>query len=360
MTTLSADQCCVTHTFHNTSPPSFNVSTTGSDASNMAASVLISDELWSKLDIFLNCFLVHVLSALGIVGNVMNILVLTRYGQKQTTNLILTSLSVTDLVCSVLQPFRRLQCLVAQFDLGLSVTYRTFSTIYLYTFVDICVALSICHVAAIAIERFTAVFFPLHVNRIFTIPRVRWVIVFIYLYTIALLAPMFSRLSYQWFFDEKFNVWVSRLTLSKFYSQNYDTINFYSNFIVNNLFSSVSLFMILICSLAITVKLTTGESKRLTKSSTTASKKIKEAKVAKMLLTVCLTTVVTYLPSAVIYMCLLYANITILSSGNLYSLLQSVICVLFQFNAAVNFLIYVTMSSKFAAGYRRLISRKKL
>ncbi|XP_059156189.1 probable G-protein coupled receptor B0563.6 [Physella acuta] len=320
------------------------------------SSDVIGNDVYTALDIFLNCFAINFLSLIGLVGNLINILVLSRHDQSQTTTILLTSLSVIDLLCSFFQPFRRLQCLVAQFDPPLAASYRTFVTAYVYNLVDILMAMGICHVTAIAVERFTAVLFPLHVSRVFTPWRVKTLILGIYITTLGLLAPMFFRLTHDWGYDPKLNTTVAKVVFSKFYVENFDSFNFYTRTFINNLFSTIPLLIIFICSSAITIKLSTGDSKKIIKNSNVdkSSKKIKEAKVAKMLLAVCLVTFVAYLPSAVIYTFMQYANIPVLLSGNVFYILQSAICVLYQLNASSNFFIYVTMSSKFASTYRSL------
>ncbi|XP_059164088.1 FMRFamide receptor-like [Physella acuta] len=314
--------------------------------------------VFNVLDIFFNCFLIHVLSLLGVVANVLNIVVLSRHGMQESTNILLMSLSVSDLCSSFVQPFRRLKCLVSQFDVPSSITIRAFTFVYIYPITDFFEAISICHVTAISIERFVAVCFPLRVSRVFTPSRVCWLVVCLYGYTLGMYLPIVFRLTYAETYDVTFNVTVGLVAISQFYQENYGPLNIYSNFYLNNAFTTLTLLIILFCSVVITVQLTSRRTKLLKVNSeqTSSNKRAQERKVAKMLLTVCLVTLSAYLPTAVIYMCLLYANITVLSSDNLYFLLETIIGNLYQFVASVNFLIYVTMSSKFARTYTQLFS----
>ncbi|XP_059169348.1 FMRFamide receptor-like [Physella acuta] len=298
-------------------------------------------------DVFFNCFLIHFLSLLGIVGNLLNIVVLSRHNQKETTTIILISLSISDLCSSLFQPFRRLKCLVSHFDVPGSVTIGSFTFIFIYPITDYFETVSICHVTAIAIERFIAVCFPLHVSQIFTPHRVKLMILILYAYTFAMLFPLLLRLSYVEIFNETYNCTIGIVVESKLYVDNYDSFSFFFDVCVNNAFTTIPIVTIVICSCIISFKL----SKRSSRFLKEKSKRLKERKVAKMLLTVCIVTVSANLPTAGMY---LYSYVYVLRLDSIYIIWEAVIGNLYQFNASVNFLIYVTMSSKFAKTYKRL------
>ncbi|XP_059145274.1 growth hormone secretagogue receptor type 1-like [Physella acuta] len=322
--------------------------------------LIISDQLMQQLDVFLNCFLIHLLSFLGIVGNALNILVLSSRGFKETSDIFLVSLSVSDLMFSVIQPIHGLRCIVSKFDVSLSKTVDTFVTVYV-PITDIWVGLSIGTITAIAVERFFAVLFPFHVSRIFTPFRVKCVVVFLYVYTLGMTSPLSFRFDYEWVFDPLENRTTVRYINSNFYNDNYNAVNIYGGFFLNNSFTTATLLTILICSVVITIKLTVGHSKQLAMSSSgQGRKKVKDRRAGKMLLTVCLVALIVFLPTAIVDMYKAYAEINLFSQDNLKlnDLLQSINYVLYQFNASINIVIYVTMSRKFAAAYRNFCCPK--
>ncbi|XP_059145275.1 growth hormone secretagogue receptor type 1-like [Physella acuta] len=313
--------------------------------------LIISDQLMQQLDVFLNCFLIHLLSFLGIVGNALNILVLSSRGFKETSDIFLVSLSVSDLMFSIIQPMYGLKCIVSKFDVSLSNTVEAFVTVYVPS-TEIWLGISISIITAIAVERFFAVLFPFHVSRIFTPFRVKCVVVFLYVYTLVISSPMSFLFDYEWVFDPLENRTTAALIYSNFYSDNFNALNIYAGFFLNASFTTATLLTILICSIVISIKLTVGHSKQLVMSSSgQGRKKVKDRRAGKMLLTVCLVALIVFLPTDIADMYKAYAYNNNSSQVNLISLLQSINYVLYQFNASINIVIYVTMSRKFAAAY---------
>ncbi|CAL1536279.1 unnamed protein product, partial [Lymnaea stagnalis] len=291
-----------------------------------------------------------ILSVLGIVGNTVNMIVLCRHGFKETTNIILVSLALNDFCYSVLNPICRLKRVIVYLDLPLSVTFTTFINIYVYPVVDVFVGLSFLHVTAIAVERFVAVFFPFYVSRVFTPYRVKVMLTFLYVYTAGFIAPLFFNSTYEWFYDTGYNVTVARLINTRFYLDNYGTFNLYLGVLLNNLFSTFTLAIIIVCSVAIIVKLKimSFSDKQKNPETSTKTKSPKNVKVVKMLLAVCLVNLVAFLPSAILDVYRRYVMIDYFS-GEINAVIGNVNETLYQFNVSVNFIIYVTMSSKFAS-----------
>ncbi|KAH9495075.1 hypothetical protein Btru_018765 [Bulinus truncatus] len=311
----------------------------------------LQDSVITALDMVINCGLLHFLSLVGILTNAVNVLVLYKYDLRKTTSILLFSLSVSDLLCSVLQPIRRLHCLVEKFDTFLASNIRSFTVVYFFPLPDFFVSISILHTSVIAAERLTAVCLPLKVSRMFTPYRVKWLLLFIYAYVSVLMSPTLLLFDFSWTQFPGTNISRGVFTLSQFYRSNYDGLNQYTNAVLTNLLITSTLGATLVSSLIIGVKLTVGRNALLAQlaSTTAASKQIKDLKVIKMLLTVCAVNAGVSLPTVVINMFLLYSNTMIQSGSKLYYLLRSVVCVLYQLNACINFVIYISMSSKFAS-----------
>ncbi|KAH9490771.1 hypothetical protein Btru_046961 [Bulinus truncatus] len=309
-----------------------------------------NEALINKFDIFFNCFCLHILSLLGVASNVLNIIVLRNHGGKETTTIWLMSMSLNDLISSVLHPLRRLNCIIDQFDPVNALTFRAISIVYLFGIPDIFISVSVFHTVAIAVERLVAVWFPLRVSRIFTVSRVKWTIGLMYAYTLILLSPTWFYLDFTYVFDKEYNATRGAYALSPFYASNYQSLNNYANGCMTYLFSTTTFLAITICSIVVAMKLTIGRRKALSKLSSVnvTSKQTKDLKVFKMLLTVCLVNSAISLPTIVMNQFLLYCSLTIVTAERVHYLLRSASLVLYQMNAAVNFIIYVTMSSKFA------------
>ncbi|KAH9490768.1 hypothetical protein Btru_046949 [Bulinus truncatus] len=314
----------------------------------------ISDQLLYQLDILLNCFLIQVLCVFGIVGNVINVIVLSRQGLKDS-NVVLFSLSVIDLLGSVFRQGRRLKCIVATLDTPASVTVDTIGSVFFILPDNWCLASSIFHITAIAVERCLAVCAPFSVAAVFTPRRVKIMLVSLYAYTVVILSPLFYRLTYAWETDPLTNATVARVVYTRFYSDHVEVVNLFSTIFYNNICTTAPLLTILICSAIIVVKLLQARPQRLSKLSSQRSDslRLKDRKVAKMLLTVCVATVISCLPTSLLAMYLVYSQAT-LFTGNLFYVIRSLQDVLYQVTASVNFIIYVSLSSKFNRIYKTM------
>ncbi|KAI8788014.1 neuropeptide FF receptor 2 [Biomphalaria glabrata] len=320
---------------------------------------LVNTATLLQVDIAINCFFLPLVSLLGVINNSLNIIVLSKHSFQETTNIQLLSLSVCDLLCSVLQPLRRVHCLVERFDPVVGLTLKSFSMAYLFVLPDLFVSASILHTTLIAIERLVAVCFPLLVSRIFTPCRVKWTVLFLYIYAIGMLSPTLFLADFTWAYDSRYNTTRGAVVVSRFYTENYRIINEYANGTTPYLFITGPVVVILSCSAVTGFKVTIGRRATLAAMTSSAStKQVKELKVVRMLLTVCAINAAVAIPTVAINMFLMYSNSLILALGTFNYVLRSVIGLIYQFIASINFFIYVTMSSKFSKTLNNLLCHK--
>ncbi|KAI8788157.1 neuropeptide FF receptor 2 [Biomphalaria glabrata] len=318
---------------------------------------IFDEKLIAQFDFFFNCFFLHFLSLIGVVTNILNIFVLWRHSFSETTTIWLLSMSVTDLITSVVHPLRRINCIVDQFDPVAGLTSRAVSVVYLVNIPDIFISASMFITTAIAVERLVAVLLPLKVSQIFTPSRVIWTIALLYAYTVIMLGPTWFFLSYIIIFDPIYNVTRGGYMLSQFYASDYENLTKYATGSLTQLFTSVTFITIVTCSVILSIKLTISRSKTLAKMTSwkSGSRQVRDMKVVKMLLTVCLVNAGISIPTVTIQFFLLYSNLSILSAGKFHYLLRSIVSILYQVNADVNFFIYVTVSTKFAKTLRTML-----
>ncbi|KAK0047202.1 thyrotropin-releasing hormone receptor [Biomphalaria pfeifferi] len=122
------------------------------------------DVVINIIDLVILCGLPPLLSVCGLLTNILNILVLSKYGLHETTSFLLFPLSVSYLFFSILQLIQRLQSIVAQFDPLLAMSVESFFRVYIDTFPSYFVAISNLHTTIIAVERLVAVCFPLKMS----------------------------------------------------------------------------------------------------------------------------------------------------------------------------------------------------
>nr|KAI8741363.1 thyrotropin-releasing hormone receptor-like [Biomphalaria glabrata] len=300
------------------------------------------------MDMVIFCCLLPLLSVCGLLTNILNVLVLSKYGLHETTSLLLFSLSVSNLFSSLAQLFRRLHSFVALIDPLLAISVETISVIYIGSIAGYFAPISNLHTTIIAVERLVSVCFPLKMSWIFTPNRVKLLLVFVYFYVAVLLMPSWFLYEPSWIFDPSTNKTIVAMKTTTFFKKNFDSITQYLYLGLLNLLSTLPFVNTVVCSIVIGYKMTVRRKTSLMKMSS-LSKDVKEKKVIKMMLTVCVVNSCVYLPVMAINIILVYNNTLIQSLSKMFYLLRTFNIVFSQVNATINFIIYISLSSKFAS-----------
>lgn len=301
------------------------------------------------LDIFIKCVLINGVSMFGIVGNSINIMVLNKHGFREPTNIILVSLSISDLIFCILLPITRLKCIIRHFDVSMAISMHTFVTVFFFMPKFVFLGTSFWLVALIAVERFTAVFFPFHVSRIFRKTVVKFIVTTLVLASVVSISPSFFALNYQLAYNEQFNQTIAMVTYTNFYQRSQSILDFYVWVGLTNIFCSISMTTVLVCCLAIGFKLLRGAVKREQMTSKSTGY---DVKVVKMLLTICVIYLCVQVPTIVMYS---YFRPNFKFNSPVHQLFNDVCDVLCAINASANFVVYVTMSRKFANTYKMFV-----
>ncbi|KAI8787992.1 thyrotropin-releasing hormone receptor [Biomphalaria glabrata] len=316
----------------------------------LSTSVLqeLQDVVVNIMDMVVLCGFLPVLIFSGLLTNILNILVLSKYGLHDTTSLLLFSLSVSYLFYSLAQLFQRLHSFVALIDPLLAMSLETISVIYLGSIVGYFVSISNLHTTIIAVERFVAVCFPLKMSWVFTPYRVKLLLVIVYFYVAVLLMPSWFLYEPSWTFDPNTNKTIVAMKPTMFFKRDFESITQYLYLGLPILLSTLPFLNTVVCSIVIGYKMTVRRKTSLTKMSS-LSKDVKEKKVIKMMLTVCVVNSCVSFPILAIDLFLVYNNTLIQSLSKMYFLLHTIDTVFSQVNATINFIIYISMSSKFAS-----------
>ncbi|XP_059176555.1 FMRFamide receptor-like [Physella acuta] len=316
----------------------------------------VQTSIWSSISawdiwlykIIVQCAVVLLLGVFGIFGNIITIIILSKHGLNKTTNIFLLSLSFCDCLNSTLSFIKSMKYIISLVG-PLVEYYYTIVEALAFQASDISTMLSILHVTAISIERMVAVSFPFQVSKIFTAFRVRWVLVFLYVYTFASYIPAFCFQSLSYKFSAKFNSTVLKWTYSDVMLSHGQDFRIYLAIYLVTALIVFPLTVTIISTFIIILHVQFLKSKTLSKK---ASTKIKDRKIVRMLLVHCFLAMLVFIPSSIIDMCGLYFDLT--NTLYLYQLLTYITPALYQLNASINFVIYITMSSKFANTYRSL------
>ncbi|KAI8788000.1 thyrotropin-releasing hormone receptor [Biomphalaria glabrata] len=316
----------------------------------LSTSVLqeLQDVVINIMDMVIFCGLLPFLSVCGSLTNILNIMVLSKYGLHETTSLLLFSLSVSDLFYSLVQLFQRLHSFVALIDPVFAMSVETISAAYIAFIPGYFASISNLHTTIIAVERLVAVCFPLKISSAFTPYRVKLLLVFIYFYIVVLLMPSWFLYESSWILDASTNKTIVAMKPTTFFKRNFESITQYLYLVLLNLLSTLPFVTTLVCSIVIGYKMTVRRKTSLIKMSS-MSKDVKEKKVIKMLLTVCVVNSCVSLPILAINLFLAYNSTLIQSLSKMYYLLHTFDTVFSQVNATINFIIYISLSSKFAS-----------
>ncbi|XP_059171884.1 uncharacterized protein LOC131952956 [Physella acuta] len=217
------------------------------------------------LDFFINVIFIQIICVLGVTGNIFNIIVLTKHGFHDTTNIILTSLSFSDLLFSITTSMSCVHNAIKIYDPYLAMKVYVFYAKHLAFANTISNVSGLVHVAVIAVER---------------------------VFAVCLLIVL--------------KLWITSKTMHQ-------------------------------------------------NTSRLVSRQVRDLKAVKMLLIVCVTYVTLLGPPMCMDLYMQTAEID-LSTETAMLIVERF---LYQINASINFIIYVTASSKFAKTYKGIFSCKR-
>ncbi|KAI8775490.1 FMRFamide receptor [Biomphalaria glabrata] len=293
----------------------------------------------------------------GIVGNILNVIILRKQGLRDSTNLTLMSLSVVDLAYGVVMPVRRAQCVVSKFDVILAQNFDVFINAYLSVPARLLSFISSGHIVLISLERTVAVYFPIKAASLLTVPRTVLCLACIYLFWLFLMSLFFRMFTVDTFLNLESNRTLYMTKFSNYVLENLEAINIVNIFVIANVRGPISLAIIASASVAIGYKLHEARMKRL-KMTSRKPKASFDTKVARMLLVVCLVYLILAFPTMIPTLMYFIDDTFIMYQGRtttIYTVSEYLVDLLYVMNSAVNFIIYVTMSNKFYKTYTILV-----
>lgn len=315
-----------------------------------------TQEILAVLDLVLQYFVCSVLGLCGVVGNVLSIVVLLQLGLAQSTNLLLLSLTFCDLVYCGFEALKAVRFLVDSVD---RIVGMTLDTMWLAYIINIQICASYCsntHVLIIAVERFTAVFFPFHVSRLFTTKTLKVLIVVCYVYVCLPVSTLaWTMLTHTWVLDPGSNRTYAVLSFSPFYLHHVESLDMFGGLVINNLFLTVSVLVVLVSCVAASLKMLHARKSKLHQTSSKSLHKA-DAKVSKMLLSVCACYALFNIPT-ICFEVFKSCSPLEQKSTTIFIFLQNSSEILYLANSSMNFVLYMTSSTKFSNTYKKLFRR---
>ncbi|CAL1546565.1 unnamed protein product, partial [Lymnaea stagnalis] len=283
----------------------------------------------------------------GLFGNVITVLVLTKQGLRDTLNILLTSIAVFDTVFCFTQLLQEGIFILNNYDTHAGNKYLIAYFQGIVQWNHLALTSSIYSVAIIGVERLIAVCFPFLAARICTPYRTKCLVVltevFIFTFTFPQLF-LFTEYKFQ-------KHLVVRLIRS--WATNSHAM-FYWIYLMPLVQVILPLCVLTICYSVIVVMLRTAFKKKSKMASKiTKSKKLKELKIFRLLFTLMTLALISFLPAVLMSMTLFSTKASgfVLNTDS-FDFIQILVKFFSHLFPSANFIIYVTLSSKFAATYR--------
>lgn len=329
-----------------------NISTTPQEHTSHG---LIPDEIMPYVFTINLSIICSVVSVFGIATNIINIIVFVRQGFKETINISLLGLAISDMgsLVSLLwlgicyNPFFRYSDLPI-----LTVDLQHFTggwTHVIFTRITIFIT------AFITLERCICIVFPLKVKTILTTKRVKIIIIGIYVFLISSMIPMYCIFRFGW----KFVLERNRTMIGIIYFNNQviiQTISFHLQLI----YPALAFTSVVICSAILITKF----NQRLTwrnEATSNASKakgnaEDRDKQVIKMVLSVAIVFIISFTPSLVLFisMVVLPGMNMGQENQNMFIFSYSVSFMSEAINSSVNIILYYKASSKYRKHFHEL------
>ncbi|XP_059145666.1 growth hormone secretagogue receptor type 1-like [Physella acuta] len=301
----------------------------------------------------------EIVGVLGIVGNIINIIVFYKQGLKDSVNISLAALALSDI--GSLMSLQIINVMLNPWFISASQIVRAYDFVIMVAFYPHNYFIRVCGfiTAFVSLERCLCVVAPLKVKRIMT-PRVA-VVVNVLIFTVTLL-DMFP-VYYTAYLDWKFYPGLNRTMVGMVFRQN-PYLVYAASYIITDLFIPYFTFFVIITSTVIIgIRLSNRALWRQSVSKVTKADNVstKEKKVVVMLVTVTLIFIVCLLPqSAFLTATSFVPGLVFFGTNSDLSFLCYCMCYLTEtVSSSVNIVVYYRMSGRYretlvsVPGFRR-------
>ncbi|XP_005108995.1 uncharacterized protein LOC101856054 [Aplysia californica] len=298
-------------------------------------------------------------SLMGIVANVINIVVFAKLGFQDSMNISLTGLAVSDLCSLLLMLWCSLNNNPVIDNFGLPAVPHDFVHLTGGWPHACFVRITGCITAFIAFERCLCIALPLKIKRILTRRRTKITIVSIFILMICVFSPFYYSTRLSWVLDPVRNTSLLSITFAE-EREIVDSIVFMIQGVIINTFTFIT---VICCTIILVIKLNSKTKWR----QATACKGLggkeefgaKEKKVVKSVILISTIFIVCFMPAAVTFLAMFlepefnaggkYENLCIAAASFVFTM-ETV-------NSSVNIFVYLNMSSKYREMFMTIFKR---
>ncbi|BFZ07960.1 hypothetical protein BsWGS_10999 [Bradybaena similaris] len=320
---------------------------------------LVSNETLLVFQWIAYCVVCQVINMLGVISNIINIACFIKQGFKESVNISLLGLAVSDLGCLLTLMWICI-CYTPAFEAA-DLTFDTTDVTYASTgMVHLTFSRITCWMTAfITLERCLCITTPLKVKLLIT-PRRTSIIVFIIYATLTLSqVPVYSvnRLGQKFFPDR------NKTLLGLVYTPNMEYVEKISSY-VNMFLPFIAFVTIISCTAILIITLYSNNEWRGKSRASAHTDNISQRnqKVAKMVLMISILFIACFVPVSIAFLVMsIEPSISVNGiNRNLLFLLGGVCIILESVNSSANILIYYHVSSKYKEVFLKHICALRL
>ncbi|XP_059149655.1 N-formyl peptide receptor 3-like [Physella acuta] len=320
----------------------------------------VDESVLEVLNLVFDIIVTQTFCVTGIVGNFISIIIFWKLGFKDVTNIILISLSTSDTIFCLFQCYYRLPDIVEMYDRYTGHTMRTFHFVYCSFIHQTAIIISLFLVVLISVERCIAVWLPFRVSQICNRRNIIWAVVFLYVLGIVLTLPALFLYRLKWYVSKPKNITYAALFYTDFFANNFEILLIYFTSGLNSVTAIIPLIVIVVLSYITSAKLIVSQRNRKNLSSAKSTPNSRDVKVFRMFITICVVNVLIFLPTTVLDMYLYSSPDQEFLSENFKTAVISVKNAVYTFGPTANWIVYASLSSKFAESYRNMFCFGKL
>ncbi|BFZ15179.1 hypothetical protein BsWGS_18218 [Bradybaena similaris] len=314
--------------------------------------ILVTEEMLSYFTMINTWGIGQCVTILGLIVNGLNIVVFVKQGVKDSVNISLLGLSISDFGSLFFHFFANLCWTPSIMKMDLPF-YPHHLMYYLVWEHIMFTRVTTGTTAWITFERCLCIVAPLKIKSIVTPRRTVTFIVALYVIMMSSVTPMFYTTRIGWMFDSRRN----KSLLGVYKIANTGDIE-KATFWSNNILPTIFFVFITICTIILVKALKKNAKWRGKTASSQKNEGVssRDTKVVKMVTIISAVFISCYAPGTVVYIFLLvYPQMSYRGrQRNLLVAIFSILIHLEGINATANFFIYLTMSSKFKCTFRNM------
>ena len=305
----------------------------------------------------LQCIVFPILTAFGLLGNGLSLVVLFQKKiRNSTTSIVLIGLAISDVCFLVTNMARKSTCIIRQFDKLAADTFNAMSFGGLFYTKTAFSRVSTLIVVLISVERLIAVAFPLKVRTLVTKTRMMIAVIVCFIIPFAFCAGLPPQYTYTYIRGRPY------IAQTKFALENADPLKIYNEYFLVISLRYIPVIVVIILNTLIIVLFKRSrrfQNKNAGNSERELARQQEERKVTRMLLTVAIIFLICLLPGdAVLLISGINAKFSFFGTYHNFFLAISDLSLLFEImNSSINFIIYMVLNRLFFETYSELFCK---